>query len=122
MNPMAKRPAPRPENLIPSHPGNKNASKGDHLHVRGRTGVHSSIPGDMSFEAQMVADQVMALAHVSAADRLAAEEVGRIVHRIAQMDAELDRRMSGGPRRTALCSIYACAPRTAWSAGAASSA
>ena len=66
--------------LVAAHPGNSNRE----VH-----GYYSRRRRELTPEAAEIADELMTLPHVTAADRLAAEEIGRLLVMIDRIDAAL---------------------------------
>lgn len=63
---MVRNPGGHAQTLVAAHPGNRNA---------GRHGIYS--PAMREARARAVTDELMQLPHVTEADRLAVEQVGR---------------------------------------------
>ena len=84
-------PPGHPESLVPYQfePGNR---------VPETHGVYSS-RRELPAEAEALVEDLMALGHVVPADRLAAEEVARLVHLIGRVDAVLAERSLTNPGR-----------------------
>ncbi len=66
--------------LVAAHPGNSNRE----VH-----GYYSRRRRELTPEAAEIADELMTLPHVTAADRLAAEKIGRLLAMIDRIDAAL---------------------------------
>ena len=66
--------------LVAAHPGNSNRE----VH-----GYYSRRRRELTPAAAEIADELMTLPHVTAADRLAAEEIGRLLVMIDRIDAAL---------------------------------
>jgi hypothetical protein len=71
----------QPENLVPAHPGNRNAV---------RFGVYS--PRALAPRAREVADALLDAPHAVPLDQIAAEEIGSLVATIEAIDADLAQR------------------------------
>lgn len=69
-----------PPTLVASHPGNTNAVK---------SGVFSSTGRILPPRAREIAESILAAPHVSALDRIAAEEIGSLVALVEAIDGDL---------------------------------
>src|SRR4051794_5087881 len=77
---------PSESNLLPSHPGNRNAVK---------HGLYSAGERVLAPRAREIADALMAAPHTVALDQLAADEIGALLARIEALDTALDKRQPG---------------------------
>jgi hypothetical protein len=69
-----------PPTLVAAHPGNTNAVK---------SGVFSSTGRILAPRAKEISNAIMAAPHVSALDRIAAEEVGSLIALVEAIDRDL---------------------------------